>query len=151
MINIRQATEADLAAILDLYRQPDLDGEVSLSIPQAKEQFARIQTYPNYHLYVAELNGAKGALVGTFALLIMDNLLHVGRPSGIVEAVAVASSCQGQGIGKAMMQFAMQQCRQANCYKLTLSSNFKRSNAHAFYESLGFVKHGFSFVVDLTS
>jgi hypothetical protein len=96
MINIRQATEADLAAILDLYRQPDLDGEVSLSIPQAKEQFARIQTYPNYHLYVAELNGAKGALVGTFALLIMDNLLHVGRPSGIVEAVAVASSCQGQ-------------------------------------------------------
>jgi GNAT superfamily N-acetyltransferase len=150
MINIRQATEADLAAILNLYRQPDLDGEVSLSIPQAKTWFARIQTCPHYHLYVAELNSVNGAIVGTFALLIMDNLSHAGRPSGIVEAVAVASSCQGQGIGKAMMQFAMQQCQQANCYKLTLSSNLKRSNAHAFYESLGFIKHGFSFVVNFT-
>ncbi|WAL58470.1 GNAT family N-acetyltransferase [Thermocoleostomius sinensis] len=147
MITIRQATVSDLADILALYRQPALDDNATLSMPQAEEQFARIQTYPNYHLYVAEFNGA---VVGTFALLIMDNLLHLGRPSGIIEAVAVALSHQGQGIGKAMMQVAMEQCRQANCYKLTLSSNLKRSSAHAFYESLGFVKHGFSFVVDLT-
>lgn len=147
-IEIRKATEADLVAILDLYRQPDLDNGLSLSLPQAKALFERIHTYPHYHLYIAELNGA---VVGTFALLIMDNLLHLGRPSGIVEAVAVAPTFQGQGIGKTMMQFAMQQCRQANCYKLVLSSNLKRSKAHAFYESLGFIQHGFSFVVDLTS
>lgn len=146
-IEIRKAIEADLPAILHLYSQPELDDGVMLSLSQAKARFEQIQHYPNYHLYVAELNDA---IVGTFALLIMDNLLHLGRPSGIVEAVAVDPACQGQGIGKAMMQFALEQCRQAHCYKLALSTNLKRKEAHAFYESLGFTKHGFSYVVDLT-
>lgn len=147
-IDIRQATEADLPAILELYRQPELDDGLALSLTQAKGLFERMQRYPNYHLYVAELHGS---IVGTFALLIMDNLLHLGRPSGVVEAVAVDPAYQGQGIGKAMMQFALEQCRHAHCYKLALSTNLKRKEAHAFYESLGFTKHGFSFVIDLTA
>ncbi|GAB4376281.1 MAG: GNAT family N-acetyltransferase [Elainellaceae cyanobacterium] len=147
-IEIRKATEADLPAILNLYSQPELDDGLKPSMAQAKVLFERIHNYPNYHLYVAELSSS---VVGTFALLIMDNLLHLGRPSGIVEAVAVDPACQGQGIGKAMMQFALEQCRQAHCYKLALSTNLKRKDAHAFYESLGFTKHGFSYVVDLTA
>lgn len=31
------------------------------------------------------------------------------------------------------------------CYKAALSSNLKRERAHAFYESLGFERHGYSF------
>lgn len=147
-IAILKATEADLPAILDLYSQPDLDDGLNPSMAQAKALFERIQHYPNYHLYVAE---SSSSVVGTFALLIMDNLLHLGRPSGIVEAVVVAPTCQGQGIGKAMMQFALEQCRQADCYKIALSTNLKRKNTHAFYESLGFTKHGFSYVIDLTT
>ena len=147
-IEIRKATEADLPTILDLYSQPELDNGLKPSMAQAKALFERIQHYPNYHLYVAELSGS---IVGTFALLIMDNLLHLGHPSGIVEAVAVDPACQGQGIGKAMMQFALEQCRHADCYKMALSTNLKRKNAHAFYESLGFTKHGFSYVIDLTT
>jgi GNAT superfamily N-acetyltransferase len=49
--------------------------------------------------------------------------------------------------GKQMMQFAMEQCKQAGCYKLMLSSNLKREAAHKFYESLGFQRHGYSFQV----
>ena len=37
---------------------------------------------------MAELNGE---IVGTFALLIMDNLAHLGAPSGVVEDVVVAA------------------------------------------------------------
>jgi len=50
-----------------------------------------------------------------------------------------------------MIRFALQRCREADCYKLALSSNLKRAGAHAFYESLGFVKQGYSFVADLQS
>ncbi|HEY9621316.1 MAG TPA: GNAT family N-acetyltransferase [Crinalium sp.] len=146
-IDILEATEADLPAILNLYSQPELDDGTMLSLPDAKALFNRMHQYPNYRLYVAKLDGS---IVGTFALLVMDNLLHLGRPSGIVEAVAVDPACQGKGIGKAMMRFALEQCRHARCYKLALSTNLKRKDAHAFYESLGFTKHGFSFVVDLT-
>ena len=78
----------------------------------------------------------------------MDNLAHKGTPSGIVEDVAVKNEPHGQGIGKKMMQFAMQKCKEAGCYKLVLSSNQKRIEAHEFYESLGFERHGFSFRVD---
>jgi GNAT superfamily N-acetyltransferase len=147
-IHIRKATEADLSAILNLYSQPELDDGELLSLAQAQAMFAQMNHYPHYHLYVAETNDA---VVGTFALLIMDNLLHRGQPSGIVEAVAVDPEHQGQGIGKAMMQFALEQCRQAHCYKMALSTHLKREGAHAFYESLGFIQHGFSFVVDLTA
>jgi len=48
-----------------------------------------------------------------------------------------------------MMRFAMDEARRQRCYKLTLSSNLKRERAHAFYDALGFERHGYSFVVRL--
>ena len=48
-----------------------------------------------------------------------------------------------------MMQVAMEQCRAAGCYKLSLSTNLRRKEAHAFYESLGFQKHDYSYSVEL--
>jgi GNAT superfamily N-acetyltransferase len=46
-----------------------------------------------------------------------------------------------------MMEHARALAREAGCYKLALSSNQKRVEAHAFYERIGFERHGFSFVV----
>ena len=47
---------------------------------------------------------------------------------------------------RAMMEHAREACRKAGCYKLALSSNLRREDAHKFYDSLGFERHGFSFV-----
>lgn len=143
-LNIREATRADLPALLDLYHE--LDGGETLSLTKAEQLFARIRSYPDYRLYVATI---EQSIVGTFALLIMDKLAHGGAPSGIVEDVVVHSDWQGKGIGAEMMRFAMEQCSKAGCYKLALSSDLKREAAHRFYENLGFQKHGFSFVVGL--
>ncbi|MBV1733821.1 MAG: GNAT family N-acetyltransferase, partial [Hydrogenophaga sp.] len=55
---------------------------------------------------------------------------------------------QGKGIGRQLMAHAIEQARAAGCYKLALSSNAKRQAAHAFYESLGFQRHGLSFVIE---
>ncbi len=144
-MEIRPARREDLAAILALYADLETDGQV-LDLPAAESIFARMQQYPNYTVYVAV---AEGQIVGAFELLIMDNLAHVGAPSGIVEDVVVHPAWRGQGIGKQMMAFALEQCRQAGCYKLALSSNRKREAAHRFYEALGFQKHGYSFVACL--
>lgn len=144
-INIREATQADLPAILGLYANTLDKGEV-LNIEDAQTLFTKMQTYPNYKVYLAE---KEQVIAGTFSLLIMDNLAHKGTPSGIVEDVAVQNELQGEGFGKQMMEFAMQCCREAGCYKLVLSSNQKREAAHAFYESLGFRRHGFSFIIEI--
>jgi GNAT superfamily N-acetyltransferase len=145
-IHVRPAAVEDLAAVLKLYAQPDFDSGRVLPPDEAACLFARFASYPDYTLFVAEHDGR---IVGSFALLVMDNLGHLGAPSGIVEDVVVAPEWQGKSIGNAMMAFARDRCREKGCYKLMLSSNAKRERAHAFYESLGFVRHGYSFRLDL--
>ena len=144
-VSCRVASKADLPEILRLYAQPDLDGK-ALLLAEAERLFERIAQYPDYHVYVAQRDSR---IVGTFALLIMHNLGHWGTPSGVIEDVAVDPDCQGQGIGRIMMQHALQICSEKGCYKAALSSNFKRARAHAFYESLGFERHGYSYRVPL--
>lgn len=51
--------------------------------------------------------------------------------------------------GRAMMRHALRLCGEKGCYKVALSSNLARERAHAFYESLGFERHGCSFRITL--
>ena len=142
----RQAVRADLPAVLALYAQPDLDGEHALTLPQAEKILDRMDRYPDYRLYVALHDGK---IVGTYTLAILDNLFHRGMPSAVVEDVAVGPALHRSGIGKAMMAHAIGLCREKGCYKVMLSSNLKRDRAHAFYDSLGFERHGYSFRTEL--
>lgn len=143
-VTIREAEKRDLPGVLALYAQPDLDDGKVLPTIDAERIFDRFARYPDYALYVAEL---EGRIVGTFALLIMDNLGHLGAPSAVVEDVAVGPVLHGRGVGRAMMAFAMERAKEKHCYKIVLSSNAKRERAHAFYESIGFERHGYSFRV----
>jgi GNAT superfamily N-acetyltransferase len=144
---MRPAVAGDLRQVLDLYAQPDFDAGNVLPLETARQLLDRFDDYPDYTLYVAERGGD---IVGSFALLVMHNLGHLGAPSAILEDVVVAPALQGQGIGKAMIRFVLDLCRTKGCYKLTLASNVKRKRAHAFYESLGFERHGLSFRVGFT-
>ncbi|WP_447600345.1 GNAT family N-acetyltransferase [Nitrospira sp. Nam80] len=139
---VRPASTADLPDILRLYAQPALDDGRVISIKEAEWIFERMARYPDYAVYVAAL---ENRIVGTFALLIMENLGHLGTCSGIVEDVAVDPEHHRQGVGKLMMAHAIDRCRNRGCYKIVISSNLKRPKAHAFYESLGFERHGYSF------
>lgn len=145
VLTLREATPTDLADILDLYTLAGITGEDTFSLPEAEAHFARLARYPDYRVYVAEQSQR---IVGTYELLIMDNLAKKGARSAIVEDVAVHPHHQNQGIGGKMMQHALQMARKSLCYKLVLSSNIKREDAHRFYEKLGFVQHGLSFRVD---
>jgi ribosomal protein S18 acetylase RimI-like enzyme len=144
VVDCREATRADLPAILQLLAQPELDDGKTLALADAERIFERMARYPDYRVYVAIHDNR---IVGTFALLIMDNLGHQGAPSGVIEDVAVDPACHGQGIGGAMMRHALRLGGEKGCYKVALSSNLSRARAHAFYESLGFERHGYSFRV----
>jgi ribosomal protein S18 acetylase RimI-like enzyme len=143
---IREAKEADLAQVLSLYAQPEIDDGKVLPLDEARLVFRRLADYPDYRLFVAE---EKSAIVGSYALLIMDNLGHLGARSAVIEDVVVDPARQGTGIGKALMTHAFAECRAKGCYKVALSSAEKREQAHAFYESLGFERHGYSFLIEI--
>jgi GNAT superfamily N-acetyltransferase len=143
-MTIREAAESDLPGILRAYAEAGIDAGEAFNLDEAKAQFAKFRAYPDYRVFVVELDGE---IAGTYSLLIMDNLAKRGARAGVVEEVAVLPAYQGRGLGKAMMQHALDRCREAGCYKMALSSNLSREAAHRFYDSLGFERHGYSFRV----
>ena len=80
-LTIRPASKADLSDVLRLYAQPALDDGRVISGSEAERIFERMARYPDYTLYVAV---SEHHIVGTFALLVMDNLGHLGTCSGVV-------------------------------------------------------------------
>ena len=145
-LTLREATADDLPAVLALYAQPGMNDSGVIDLDQAQAIFAQFARYPNYRLWVA--CDAQGEVIGSYALLVMHNLAHMGTPAAVVEDVVVHPQHRSQGIGRQMMEHARTMARAAGCYKLALSSNQQRTRAHAFYESLGFERHGISFVIN---
>lgn len=145
-LQIREAVAADLPGVLPLFGQLGMDDGRVLDAEGAMRLFEKMRRYPDYRLYLAVLDGQ---ILGAFVLLVMDNFAHLGAPSGIVEDVVVREGWRGRGIGAAMMRFAMARCTEKNCYKMVLSSNRNRAEAHRFYRSLRFETHGYSFGVEI--
>jgi GNAT superfamily N-acetyltransferase len=145
-IEIRKANEQDVPALLALYRDAGIESGKPFTAEQGVEHFAVFKQYPHFDIFVAHIGPE---IVGTYELLIMDNLAKGGQRVGIVEDVAVPPEHQGKGIGHTMMEHAMGQCREAGCYKMVVSSGRRRTLAHDFYKSLGFEEHGFSYTVPI--
>lgn len=144
-LQIRPATEADLEVLLTLFESAGLDRPGENDRAQAPVLWQRLRQ-AGAQVLLAERDGQP---LGTLTLYVLPLLAHQGRPGAVVEDVAVLPSEQGQGVGRALMTAAMQQALRAGCYKLALSSNASRQAAHAFYDHLGFDRHGISFAVTL--
>lgn len=141
---VRVAGKSDIAVVTQLLAQMDA-GEAPMPVTRAERIFRQMSRYPDYRCYLA-FDG--DAPVGTFTLLMFDALVHGGTREALVDGVVVTPERRGQGIGKLMLAEAMRIARESGCYKLALSSNKKREDAHRFYESLGFQRHGVSFAID---
>lgn len=142
---IREATPDDVPALMSLYEDSGLDAPGDNDRAAAAMLWERVRSVGGVVL-AAE---AGGRLLGTLTLFVWPLLAHGGRPGALVEDVAVHPAAQGQGVGRALMDEAMARARRAGCYKLALSSNAKRTEAHAFYERLGYGRHGVSFTIAL--
>jgi GNAT superfamily N-acetyltransferase len=145
-VTIRKAGRKDLPEVLKLHEMLEDNPDSPFDTETAEALYEKMLTYPDYAVYVAELDGI---LVGTFELAVLDSLGHHGAPFGLLEDVVVSDRYRGRGIGKQMVTFAARVCSEKGCYKLALSSNRKRTDAHRFYESLGFSLHGYSLALKL--
>lgn len=135
----RPATEADLPAIVRLIADDGLGrGREDVAEPlnpRYVAAFQAVEADPNQLLVVAE---RAGAVVGTFQLSFIPGVSRLGSWRGQIEAVRVAASERGTGLGGQMMEWAIGKCRRRGCSLVQLTSDKSRADAHRFYERLGF-------------
>jgi N-acetylglutamate synthase-like GNAT family acetyltransferase len=136
---IRDATRADLPRIVELLAQLSIDTSREATGPPLPDAYRRafdeIAADGRQRLLVLETDGR---IAGTLALVIVPNLSHQGKPYAIVENVVVDEAVRGSGYGELLLRHALEEARRAGCYKLSLTSNKQRQDAHRFYQRLGF-------------
>ncbi len=88
-----------------------------------------------------------GAMLGSAYLYIMYNDLHE-EPFGFLENVFVKEGNRGKGTGTKLVEAAIAEAKEKNCYKLICTSRYKNFEAHVWYEKLGFKDHGKEFRID---
>ncbi len=135
---LRRAAGADIPAIVGLLADDQLgttrDGGPDLA-PYLRA-FAAIDADPAQRLLVAEPAG--GGVAGTMQLTFIPGLARRGSLRAQIEAVRVARAHRGQGLGEAMMRWAVAEAGRAGCSLVQLTSDKQRPAAHRFYERLGF-------------
>lgn len=135
-LSIRRATREDIPAIAALLAD-DFVAASREGAPLADyvRGFEAVEADPNQLLAVAE---SGGEVVATMQISFIPGLSRGGSWRGHVEAVRVASDKRGQKIGKAMMGWAEDRCRERNCIVCELTSDNRRGAAHRFYDRLGY-------------
>ncbi|WP_113704421.1 GNAT family N-acetyltransferase [Nonomuraea lactucae] len=133
----RQATAGDVPAIVAMLADDPLGAkrEGHPDDERYREAFARVDANPYDELIVAERDGE---VVGTMQLTYLAGLSRRGAERCQIEAVRVAASTRGQGLGRRMIQWGVDRARARGCAVVQLTSDKSRADAHRFYGSLGF-------------
>lgn len=97
--------------------------------------FDDIAADPRNRLIVAELDGQ---VAGVLQLTLIPGLTRNGMLRGQIEGVRVADGHRGQGLGRALIAWAMDEARRAGCGLVQLTSDKRRTDAIRFYRSLSF-------------
>ena len=149
-LSIRRARESDIPAKIGLFADDAVGGHGDTTDPEAFEDYLRafhsIDTASHEQLFVAEL---EGEVVGTFQLTYYRTLAGRGAVNLRIEAVQTRSDLRGQGIGARMIAHALEEGRRHGCKAAYLTSNNARTDAHRFYERLGFLKSHAGFKMPL--
>jgi ribosomal protein S18 acetylase RimI-like enzyme len=72
-------------------------------------------------------------------------VIHRPAPLGRITALVVSKDAQGQGIGRKLVEAAEEWMRKKGCQLVEVTSNDRRSEAHAFYRHLGYERSSIRF------
>ncbi|MFD4245612.1 GNAT family N-acetyltransferase [Streptomyces sp. NPDC058525] len=145
---IRPATEADLPAIVAMLADDPLGAtrESPEDLAPYRSAFKRLAEDPNQHLVVAV---RAERVVGTLQLTIVPGLSRKGSTRSIIEGVRVHADERGSGLGTRFVEWAIEKSRAEHCDIVQLTSDATRTDAHRFYERLGFAASHVGFKLQL--
>ncbi len=133
---IRPAMAGDLPQVLGLLKQLNPD-DPDLDPLEAQRLWSRLLASHSTTLLVA---ACEARLLATCTLTIAPNLTRNGRAYALVENVVTDGQRRERGIGKAVLQAALDRAWRESCYKVMLATGSKRPETLGFYESVGFTR-----------
>ncbi|MFE6086220.1 GNAT family N-acetyltransferase [Streptomyces virginiae] len=147
-LTIRPATEADVPAIVAMLADDPLGAarESPEDLTPYLAALKRLTGDPNQHLVVAV---RADRVVGTLQLTIVLGLSRKGATRSIIEGVRVHADERGGGLGTRFIEWAVETSRAENCALVQLTSDATRTDAHRFYERLGFTASHVGFKLQL--
>lgn len=138
-LTFRPATRADLPEIVRLLSEDDLGNQRERFEDPLPESyyaaFDQIASDSHHELIVAEWNGR---VAGTLHLMFLPSISYRGGLRAQIESVRVDRALRGQGLGNALMKWAIARARTRGAHLVQLTTHASRGDAHRFYERLGF-------------
>ncbi|WP_333773686.1 GNAT family N-acetyltransferase [Streptomyces sp. IBSBF 3136] len=147
-LEIRRAAAADVPAIVGMLADDPL-GAQRESLDDMTPYLAaleRLDADPNQHLVVAV---REGRVVGTLQLTVIPGLSRKGATRSIIEGVRIHADERGSGLGTQLIEWAVEESRHQGCQLVQLTSDNSRTDAHRFYERLGFTASHVGFKLPL--
>ena len=138
-MNIRRARKEDLPAIVEMLADDPLGRtreDPGMPLNEAYAQaFEAVDADPNNDLLVGEMDGTVMAMM---QFTVIPSISFTGRPRAQIESVRVAQAKRGQGYGRRLFEWGIEEAGRRGCHLVQLTTNAQRTDAKRFYEDLGF-------------
>ena len=139
MISFREATLQDVPTIVALLAADPLGAQREDATDPLPAAYARayeaIDRDPNQELVVATL---QGVVVGVLQITFIPSLTYRGSWRAQIEGVRVAQAVRSQGVGRSLVGHGIARAKDRGCHIVQLTTDKRRPEAVAFYQSLGF-------------
>jgi ribosomal protein S18 acetylase RimI-like enzyme len=138
-VTMREAVAADLPTLIALLADDPLGSQREEPAPGAlsayRTAFDAITGSPDHQLLVA---AAAGRPVAVLQLSFLPHLTYTGGWRAQIEGVRVAADWRSRGLGRRLLEEAIDRARERGCHLVQLTTDVRRPAARAFYERLGF-------------
>ncbi|MFF1447600.1 GNAT family N-acetyltransferase [Streptomyces sp. NPDC058274] len=147
-LEIRRAGADDVPAMVAMLADDPLGAERESpdDLTPYLAALDRLSADPHQHLMVAV---REGRVIGTLQLTVIPGLSRKGATRSIIEGVRVHADERGSGLGSLLIEWAVDESRRQGCQLVQLTSDATRTDAHRFYERLGFTASHVGFKLPL--
>lgn len=141
-ISIREMTANDAKEVNALSKQLGYP----LSVEQTLQNINAVLKSKDHTAFVAEYENEIVGWIGASQALMIEVMPHCE-----INGLVIDQDHRGMGIGKLLINKVKQWAKEKNNSKIVLHCNVKRTDAHLFYEHLGFaiIKLQSNFVINI--
>jgi GNAT superfamily N-acetyltransferase len=133
---IREAKPADAARLAELISEL----EHGIDEKSVRKNLAKLKKLGELPL-VAMVDKSVVGLIGRHLMVTV----HRPQPVGRIPVLVVAEEARGRNLGRMLVEAVEQWCRDQGCGLVEVTSNDRRTAAHAFYRHMGYERTSIRF------